>query len=203
MRIAGEIKSFSTEGWVAPKLSKRDDKGEADVMLCGGSDSVIIPLGLGAYMSFFIPPQLLSGATFVGAIFCFSTLLSHNLYGFLVLFAIGELFVFATQGPVNFVCLHSVKPSLRPLSMAMSTVSIHIFGDVPSSPLVGVVQSYFSHSHVYSVHIIWTLVNWVILIKLFSTVSIDELAPGIKAIFNCRSRSKNCAKEAKLGPSNS
>ncbi|RZC88491.1 hypothetical protein C5167_016297 [Papaver somniferum] len=84
--------------------------------------------------------KLLSGATFVGAIFCFSAFLSHNLYGFLVLFAIGELFVFATQGPVNFVCLHSVKPSLRPLSMAMSTVSIHIFGDVPSSPLVGVVQ---------------------------------------------------------------
>lgn len=25
-RIAGEIKSFSTEGWVAPKLSKRMDK---------------------------------------------------------------------------------------------------------------------------------------------------------------------------------
>ncbi|MCI12666.1 putative sphingolipid transporter spinster 2-like, partial [Trifolium medium] len=27
-----------------------------------------------------------------------------------------------------------------PLSMAMSTVAIHIFGDVPSAPLVGVVQ---------------------------------------------------------------
>ena len=25
-RIAGEIKSFSTDGWVAPKLSKRADK---------------------------------------------------------------------------------------------------------------------------------------------------------------------------------
>jgi hypothetical protein len=41
---------------------------------------------------------------------------------------------------VNYICLHCVKPSLRPLSMAMSTVSIHIFGDVPSSPLVGVLQ---------------------------------------------------------------
>ncbi|MBA0655744.1 hypothetical protein Goklo_008186, partial [Gossypium klotzschianum] len=42
--------------------------------------------------------------------------------------------------PVNYVSLHCVKPSLRPLSMAMSTVSIHIFGDVPSSPLMGVLQ---------------------------------------------------------------
>ncbi|MBA0743433.1 hypothetical protein Gogos_006111, partial [Gossypium gossypioides] len=42
--------------------------------------------------------------------------------------------------PVNYVSLHCVEPSLRPLSMAISTVSIHIFGDVPSSPLIGVLQ---------------------------------------------------------------
>ncbi|XP_077234008.1 major facilitator superfamily protein isoform X2 [Tasmannia lanceolata] len=84
--------------------------------------------------------KLLSGATFLGAIFCFSAFCSTNLYGFLVLFSIGELLVFATQGPVNYVCLHCVKPSMRPLSMAMSTVAIHIFGDVPSSPLVGVLE---------------------------------------------------------------
>ena len=84
--------------------------------------------------------KLLSVTTFVGGAFCFGAFLFKSEYGFLALFAIGELLVFATQGPVNFVCLHCVKPSLRPLSMAMSTVAIHIFGDVPSSPLVGVVQ---------------------------------------------------------------
>jgi hypothetical protein len=93
------------------------------------------------------------------------------MYPFLALFAIGELFVFATQvldfavsicytfsiyiarvfntvpnigvhfqAPVNFICLHCVKPSLRPISMAISTVAIHLFGDVPSSPLVGALQ---------------------------------------------------------------
>lgn len=51
------------------------------------------------------------------------------------------------QAPVNYVCLHCVKPSLRPLSMAISTVSIHIFGDVPSSPLVGLIQVCF-HSFI-------------------------------------------------------
>jgi len=84
--------------------------------------------------------KLLSTATFLGAIFCFSAFCFKSLYVFLALFAIGELLVFATQGPVNYVCLHCVKPSMRPLSMAISTVSIHIFGDVPSSPLVGVLQ---------------------------------------------------------------
>ncbi|KAJ4716039.1 Major facilitator superfamily protein [Melia azedarach] len=78
--------------------------------------------------------------TFIGAIFCFSAFCLKSMYGFLALFSIGELLVFATQGPVNYICLHCVKPSLRPLSMAISTVSIHIFGDVPSSPLVGVLQ---------------------------------------------------------------
>lgn len=84
--------------------------------------------------------KLLSFATLIGAGFCFAAFCFHNLYVFLALFAIGELLVFATQAPVNFVCLHCVKPSLRPLSMAISTVSIHIFGDVPSSPLVGLLQ---------------------------------------------------------------
>ncbi|VVB08378.1 unnamed protein product [Arabis nemorensis] len=86
--------------------------------------------------------KLLSGATFLGAIFCFTAFTLKSLYGFIALFALGELLVFATQAPVNYVCLHSVKPSLRPLSMAISTVAIHIFGDVPSSPLVGIVQDH-------------------------------------------------------------
>ncbi|GAY38856.1 hypothetical protein CUMW_039910 [Citrus unshiu] len=85
--------------------------------------------------------KLLSAATFLGAISCLTAFCLSSLYGFLALFTVGELLVFATQAPVNYVCLHSVKPSLRALSMAISTVSIHIFGDVPSSPLVGVLQA--------------------------------------------------------------
>uniref|UniRef100_A0A2P2M9V0 Major facilitator superfamily (MFS) profile domain-containing protein n=1 Tax=Rhizophora mucronata TaxID=61149 RepID=A0A2P2M9V0_RHIMU len=84
--------------------------------------------------------KLLSTVTFLGAIFCFTAFCFKSMYVFLALFAVGELLVFATQGPVNYICLHCVNPSLRPLSMAMSTVAIHIFGDVPSSPLVGVLQ---------------------------------------------------------------
>ncbi|GJN26976.1 hypothetical protein PR202_gb14946 [Eleusine coracana subsp. coracana] len=98
--------------------------------------------------------MLLSGATFFGAICCFGAFCFKSLYGFIPFFSVGELLVlqlsisvypyiitsFDLQAPVNYICLHCVKPSLRPLSMAMSTVSIHIFGDVPSSPLVGLLQ---------------------------------------------------------------
>ncbi|KAL8160902.1 hypothetical protein V2J09_012391 [Rumex salicifolius] len=84
--------------------------------------------------------KLLSVATFLGAIFCFSAFCFKSMIPFLVLFSIGELLVFSTQAPVNYINLQCVEPSLRPLSMAMSTVAIHIFGDVPSSPLVGVLE---------------------------------------------------------------
>lgn len=89
--------------------------------------------------------KLLSGATLIGGAFCFCAFLSKKLYGFIPLFSVGELLIFATQGPVNYVALHCVEPSLRPLAMAMCTVSIHIFGDVPSSPLVGVLQDYVNN----------------------------------------------------------
>ncbi|XP_022158936.1 probable sphingolipid transporter spinster homolog 2 isoform X2 [Momordica charantia] len=89
--------------------------------------------------------KLLSATTFIGGAFCFGAFCFKSMYGFLALFSIGEILVFAIQGPVNFICLHCVKPSLRPLSMAISTVSIHIFGDVPSSPLVGVLQDHLNN----------------------------------------------------------
>nr|KAJ0186410.1 hypothetical protein LSAT_V11C900501970 [Lactuca sativa] len=84
--------------------------------------------------------KLLSTAAFFGAIFCFSAFCFSSLYVFLALFLIGVILIFAIQGPVNFVCLHAVKPSLRPLAMAISSVSIRIFGDVPSPPLFGILQ---------------------------------------------------------------
>ncbi|KAL0384367.1 UNVERIFIED_CONTAM: putative sphingolipid transporter spinster2 [Sesamum radiatum] len=50
------------------------------------------------------------------------------------------------SGPCK-LCLSALcQASLRPLSMAISTVSIHIFGDVPSSPLVGLLQEFFLNS---------------------------------------------------------
>ncbi|XP_062022485.1 probable sphingolipid transporter spinster homolog 2 isoform X3 [Rosa rugosa] len=113
--------------------------------------------------------KLLSTATLFGAILCFGAFCLKNMYGFLALFAVGQLLLFATQGPVNFVCLHCVKPSLRPLSMAISTVAIHIFGDVPSSPLVGVVQDHIQ--------------NWRSTALILTSVLIPAAAIWFTAIF--------------------
>lgn len=86
--------------------------------------------------------KLLAIATFVGGVACFVSFLSRTLKVFLPLFALGELFIFSTQGPVNYLILQSVSTNLRPLAMAVSTVCIHVFGDVPSSPVVGALQDY-------------------------------------------------------------
>lgn len=84
--------------------------------------------------------KLLAITTFVGTIFCFAAFIARTLLLFIPLFSLGELFIFATQGPVNYLTLQCVSTDLRPLAMAVSTVCIHVFGDVPSSPLVGAVQ---------------------------------------------------------------
>ncbi|KAI3888886.1 hypothetical protein MKX03_036070 [Papaver bracteatum] len=86
--------------------------------------------------------KLLTATTALGGICCFAAFCFKSMYGFLAFFVLGQLFLFGAQGPVNFICLRSVKPSLRPIALATSTVAIHILGDVPSSPLVGYLQDH-------------------------------------------------------------
>ncbi|KAM0923762.1 hypothetical protein ACQ4PT_005295 [Festuca glaucescens] len=81
--------------------------------------------------------KLLSGATFLGAIFCFSAFCFKSLYGFIPFFSVGELLVFATQAPVNYICLHCVKPSLRPLSMPCLLFQSIYLVMCPLHPLLG------------------------------------------------------------------
>jgi hypothetical protein len=47
-----------------------------------------------------------------------------------------------SQGPVNAITLWSVPPNQRPFACAMGTVAIHLFGDVPSPPLLGKLQDW-------------------------------------------------------------
>lgn len=146
--------------------------------------------------------KLLSVATFLGATFCFAAFCFKSLYAFIPLFAIGELLVFATQGPVNYVCLHSVKPSMRPLSMAMSTVSIHIFGDVPSSPLVGVVQDHIHNWRATALMLtaVFFIASGIWFIGIFLP-SVDRSNEGEDEISNAeRAKSQPLLKEKSAEP---
>lgn len=54
--------------------------------------------------------QLLSVATFLGAIFCFSAFCFKSMYPFLAFFAVGELLVFATQVLYLITHQHTISP---------------------------------------------------------------------------------------------
>lgn len=66
---------------------------------------------------------------------------AHSFPVFVVLFGLAELALFSQQAPVTALVLWGVPPHLRPLSISMTTVLIHLFGDVPSPPLAGMLQS--------------------------------------------------------------
>ncbi|KAL2629606.1 hypothetical protein R1flu_014292 [Riccia fluitans] len=89
--------------------------------------------------------RFLGICSFVGAVLCFTAFTFSTLLPFIILFSVGEFFLFATLGPVNFITLHSVHPNNRPIALAMCTVLIHIFGDVPSSPLIGLIQDHIQN----------------------------------------------------------
>ena len=56
---------------------------------------------------------------------------------FVALFTAGETLAFVAQAPVNAIVLWSVPPGARPLACSLTTVFIHLLGDVPTPPLFG------------------------------------------------------------------
>ncbi|KAH8948377.1 hypothetical protein BDL97_11G091400, partial [Sphagnum fallax] len=90
--------------------------------------------------------KLLTVSMALGATGCLFAFLSRSLAVlFLSLLLASFFFLPLRCDPVNFVTLWSVTPVLRPLSMAISTVLIHIFGDVPSAPIVGAFQDWIQN----------------------------------------------------------
>ena len=48
-----------------------------------------------------------------------------------------ELAIFAKEGPINSAMLWSVGEDLKPHAMAFSMLLAHLFGDIPSPPILG------------------------------------------------------------------
>ncbi len=54
------------------------------------------------------------------------------------------------QAPVAAIGMWCVPSALRPLGVALMTICIHLFGDVPSPPLLGLLQTSLSKVGVLS-----------------------------------------------------
>ncbi|CAI5948764.1 unnamed protein product [Closterium sp. NIES-64] len=132
----------------APKAMKEIFNEERADALFGG---ITVVTGVGGTlfgglmldrMGATIPNALLlqSRVTVVGAIFCLLAFASPHILLFVLFMALGEFFIFAIQGPANIVSLQCVPSNLRALAIAAATVVAHLLGDVPSPPILGLLQ---------------------------------------------------------------
>ena len=67
-------------------------------------------------------------------------LLARTPLGFFVAFALTCLLLFTATAPVNAALLQSAPESRRASAMAVSIFTIHLLGDFPSPPLVGLIS---------------------------------------------------------------
>ncbi|GIL75350.1 hypothetical protein Vretimale_8027 [Volvox reticuliferus] len=85
---------------------------------------------------------LCAASNFVGFVFLLLAFItSRSFEAFMGLFAAGQLVIFLLQAPVAATGMWCVPAELRPLGASLMTVSIHLLGDVPSPPLVGLLQT--------------------------------------------------------------
>lgn len=69
---------------------------------------------------------------------------SPNRLVYMSAIAIAEVLLFASTGPINSAIVNVVAPDLRATAVATSILAIHLFGDVPSPPLVGYISDHSS-----------------------------------------------------------
>ncbi len=67
----------------------------------------------------------------------------QNVWGFYAMIAAVEFLLFATQPTVNVVFLETVRPEIRSMALAFSVFMIHLFGDLISPPIVGIVADHW------------------------------------------------------------
>ncbi len=58
--------------------------------------------------------------------------------------AIAEVFIFMSTGPVNSAIINFVKPGERATALGLSVLVMHLVGDIPSPPLIGLVSDHTS-----------------------------------------------------------
>ena len=84
--------------------------------------------------------QFCSGACACSFALMLIALAMPTLGGFIPMFALGEVALFSINAVASGAVLWSVPLRLRSLSMSLITIAIHVFGDVPSPPLIGALQ---------------------------------------------------------------
>ncbi|KAL3134907.1 hypothetical protein ABBQ32_007873 [Trebouxia sp. C0010 RCD-2024] len=106
-------------GWVLDRVGS----SIKNAMLMNGWSAIVGFIAI--VVAFWLPP-----ATSTGFVW------------FMAVFAVGELAIFAGTAPSGAVTVWSVPTRLRPLASGIAAIASHILGDVPTPPLVGLMQGY-------------------------------------------------------------
>jgi MFS family permease len=79
-------------------------------------------------------------ATLAAAPAAATAFLAGNRVVYMSAIVAAELLLFASTGPINSAIVNVVAPTERATAVALSILAIHLFGDVPSPPLIGAIS---------------------------------------------------------------
>jgi MFS family permease len=164
--------------WMPAFLERARGMTRADATVTFGS-IVIVTGFLGTFIGGFLGDRLLartrqsylwvSGiATLVAAPLTFVGLWSASKPVYLTAIVIAEVLIFMCTGPVNSAIVNAVSPVERATAVGLSVFVMHLFGDIPSPPLIGWISDRDSIAHgvlvvpvaVFIAGVIWSYAAW-------------------------------------------
>ncbi len=111
----------------------------------------------------------LSGiATLAAAPVALVAFMAHARHVYMPAIVVAELLLFVSTGPINSTIVNVVPPALRATAGAVNILFIHLLGDVPSPPLIGVISDASSLGKAFLVlpammavsGLIWMYTGW-------------------------------------------
>ena len=85
-----------------------------------------------------------TGIVSIGIAICYPTLFISNAYLFLGFLFFGWIFLFAAQSGITISVMLSVPDAQRSNAIAFTTLMVHVFGDVPSPIIFGLLKDEFA-----------------------------------------------------------
>jgi MFS transporter, Spinster family, sphingosine-1-phosphate transporter len=94
---------------------------------------------------------------------------------------IAELLLFMSTGPINAAIVNGVSPLERASAVALGTFMIHLFGDVPSPPLIGYLSDLTSLASavlIVPVAVAVSGVLWLVAARVSAASSLPSASPA-------------------------
>ncbi|HEY0554139.1 MAG TPA: MFS transporter [Thermoanaerobaculia bacterium] len=140
--------------WTPAFLERERGLAHADATVQFGA-IVVVTGFVGTFLGGWLGDKLLprfkesylwvSGVSTLAAVpFAWIAFTAHGRVAYTVAIAIAETLVFVSTGPVNSAIINVVEPERRATAVALSILAIHLLGDVPSPPLIGLVSDHSS-----------------------------------------------------------